>query len=179
MTILPVLFRFYLKMKKATVNHLAKHLSPASRVLMRADFNVPIKDKQVLDLNRIKSKLSTIQAPSLPLKSSSSTTPSHWFSWLIREDPTENVTNAIPFVRSLSLLKGCSEDQSNFSMIVWENTSMSRSANRRVISSSVRMFVSTPRKLVQSKTGTEIRSRAIQKLFKNLENNYPDWGMSM
>jgi len=41
-------------MKKATLGLLAKHLNPASQVIVRADFNVPIKDGKVGDLNRIK-----------------------------------------------------------------------------------------------------------------------------
>jgi PAB1-binding protein PBP1 len=80
-------------MKKATVNHLAKHLHSASRVLMRADFNVPIKDKQVVDINRIKSKNSTIQAPFPPLKNYSTTTPNRWSSSPIKAGPTENATS--------------------------------------------------------------------------------------
>lgn len=44
-------------MKKATLNLLAKHLNPASRVVMRADFNVPLKEGVVKDVNRIKSTL--------------------------------------------------------------------------------------------------------------------------
>lgn len=42
-------------MKKATLSHLAKHLKPTSQVLMRADFNVPIKEGKIKDDNRIKS----------------------------------------------------------------------------------------------------------------------------
>jgi len=42
-------------LKKATLGLLAKHLTPASQVVVRADFNVPIKDGKVGDVNRIKS----------------------------------------------------------------------------------------------------------------------------
>lgn len=47
-------------MKKATLSLLAKHLNPASQIVMRADFNVPIKDGKITDANRIKSKRSII-----------------------------------------------------------------------------------------------------------------------
>ena len=47
-------------MKKATLSLLAKHLNPASQVVMRADFNVPIKDGKITDANRIKSNLHII-----------------------------------------------------------------------------------------------------------------------
>ncbi len=42
-------------LQKATLEHLYKHLNPASQVVMRADFNVPIKDGKIADANRIKS----------------------------------------------------------------------------------------------------------------------------
>lgn len=45
-------------MKKATLSLLSKHLNPASQVVMRADFNVPIKEGKITDANRIKSNLS-------------------------------------------------------------------------------------------------------------------------
>ena len=43
-------------LSKAGLEHLAKHLNSASQVVMRADFNVPIKDGQITDPNRIKGK---------------------------------------------------------------------------------------------------------------------------
>ena len=76
-------------MKKATLSLLANHLNPASQVVLRADFNVPIKEGKVTDANRIKSKLHLMKALSLPSTKSSSTTPNHSSSSLISEDPTD------------------------------------------------------------------------------------------
>ena len=47
--------KYLISMQKASLNLLAKYLSPASRVVMRADFNVPIKDGRISDTNRIES----------------------------------------------------------------------------------------------------------------------------
>jgi phosphoglycerate kinase len=41
--------------QKATLGQLSKYLNTASQVVVRADFNVPIKDGKITDLNRIKS----------------------------------------------------------------------------------------------------------------------------
>ncbi len=38
---------------KATLKELAKKLNHSSRVLMRADYNVPIKNNKIEDLKRI------------------------------------------------------------------------------------------------------------------------------
>ncbi len=40
-------------LRKAALEHLTKHLNTSSQVLMRADFNVPIKDGKITDANRI------------------------------------------------------------------------------------------------------------------------------
>jgi len=54
-------------MKKATLSLLSKYLNPASRVVVRADFNVPItKDGKVGDINRIQSNFYITQAPFPP-----------------------------------------------------------------------------------------------------------------
>ena len=49
-------------LSKAGLEHLAVHLNNASQVVMRADFNVPIKDGKVQDPNRIKATIPTIEA---------------------------------------------------------------------------------------------------------------------
>lgn len=38
---------------KATLKELAKKLNPSSRVLMRTDYNVPIKNNKIEDIKRI------------------------------------------------------------------------------------------------------------------------------
>ena len=40
-------------LQKATLNNIKKYLEPSSQVLMRADFNVPIKEGKITDPNRI------------------------------------------------------------------------------------------------------------------------------
>ena len=40
-------------LRKAALEHLTKHLNPSSQVLMRTDFNVPVKDGKITDPTRI------------------------------------------------------------------------------------------------------------------------------
>ena len=41
-------------LQKAGLEHLVKHLNTSSRIVMRADFNVPIDNGKIQDPNRIK-----------------------------------------------------------------------------------------------------------------------------
>lgn len=96
-------------MKKATLSLLAKHLNQASQIVMRADFNVPIKDGKITDANRIKSNRHTIQAPSQPSKKSSSTTPNPSCSSHILADPTAKKTWKTPWNPLSPILNNTSE----------------------------------------------------------------------
>lgn len=55
-------------LKKAGLDHLLKHINSSSRIVMRADFNVPIAEGKIQDPNRIKGKSHLIQLLFLPSK---------------------------------------------------------------------------------------------------------------
>lgn len=40
-------------LQKATLKHITKYLDSSSQVLMRTDFNVPIKENKIVDPTRI------------------------------------------------------------------------------------------------------------------------------
>jgi len=61
-------------LKKATLNLFSKHLNPSSQVVLRADYNVPIKDGKVSDLARVSSNPFPIKKPFLLSSKYSDTT---------------------------------------------------------------------------------------------------------
>jgi len=73
-------------MRKANLSHLFKHFTPESRVVMRADFNVPIKDKKIADPNRIISTVYDMQALYLQSKKLFSKNLNHSFCCHIMVD---------------------------------------------------------------------------------------------
>lgn len=40
-------------LQKATLKHIAKYIDSSSQVLMRTDFNVPMKESKIIDPTRI------------------------------------------------------------------------------------------------------------------------------
>ena len=72
-------------LSKATIKHLTRHLNETSRVILRADFNVPIKDGMILDPNRI-TGTNLISQPLFPqFKPSWTIGPNHWSFFLTWE----------------------------------------------------------------------------------------------
>ena len=98
-------------MRKATLDHLFRHLSPVSRLVMRVDFNVPIKNQKVADPNRIISKTYIIKVPSQPFNSFSSTNLSLWYFCLIMEDLMAKEFLKILLNQLSSLSRICLEEE--------------------------------------------------------------------
>lgn len=166
-------------MKKATLNLLAKHLNPASRVVMRADFNVPLKDGVVKDVNRIKSTLYITQAPSLPSMNFLNTTPNLSSSFLTLEGPMERKTPNTLWDLSSSPSKRCLAVPWLSSRTVLVMRWIVQSPNPTEESSFVKMCDSTLKKRAQSRTPMAKRSRVNLRQLKPSESNCLNWVTSM
>ena len=105
-------------MRKATLDHLFRHLSPTSKLVMRVDFNVPIKSGKVVDPNRIVSKFSDTKVLSPQFKIFWITNPNHWFSCPITEDPMVRELPKTHSNPSLNLWNRCLEEEFIFLMTV-------------------------------------------------------------
>ena len=66
-------------MRKATLDHLFRHLSPVSKLVMRVDFNVPIKNQKVVDPNRITSSFYYMKVPYQPFNNCFNISQNHLF----------------------------------------------------------------------------------------------------
>lgn len=80
-------------LRKAALEHLTKYLNTSSQVLLRADFNVPIKDGKITDPNRIIGNFHELsQKPSQPSMKLPNTIQSLWSCYHILEDQMERKT---------------------------------------------------------------------------------------
>ena len=93
--------------KKVNLNLLSRYLNDASQVVVRTDFNVPIKEGKILDLARVKGNTYTIQQLSPPYATSSITTRSPSYSSHTWAGPMEPPQRNIPFVQSSSRCSNC------------------------------------------------------------------------
>lgn len=76
--------------RKVSLNLLSRSLNEASQIVVRTDFNVPLRDGKILDLARVKGTPSLMQPPSPLLSTSSPTTPSPSCCSLTWEDPMDS-----------------------------------------------------------------------------------------
>lgn len=162
-------------MKKATLSLLSKHLNPSSRIVVRADFNVPIKDGKVGDLNRVKSNISLIQAPYQPFINSLNIIQNHLFFFLILADLMDKKIRSTPSNQSYNLFKPYWVDLSPSWMIVLEIMFTTRSANHLEVFSCVKTFDSIQNKKDRLRTKMEKKSKVNLKPSKISENNSQDW----
>lgn len=76
--------------KKVSLNLLSRSLNEASQLVVRTDFNVPIKDGKILDLARVKGTPCLMQPLSPHYSTSSPITRSPSFCSPTSEDPMDS-----------------------------------------------------------------------------------------
>ena len=166
-------------MKKATLGLLAKHLNPSSRIVVRADFNVPIKDGKVGDLNRVKSKILIMKAPYPPSMNYLNTIQNHLFSSPIWADLMDKRIPNTPSSQSYSLFKPYWVDLLPFWMTALEIMFITQSVNPLEVFSFAKTFDSIQKRKDPLKTKRGKRLKANLTLYKILEKNFLDWVMFM
>lgn len=159
-------------MNKATISHLAKHLKPTSQVLMRADFNVPIKEGKIKDDNRIKSKHHITKVPSQQLKTFFHIVLNLWFYSLIWEDQMGKIILNNHWRLLFLVLRNNLEDQSPSSMIVLEIALLKRLMILMEKFSFVRTYDSILKKKDPLRIRTERKLKYHKKRFQHSEGNF-------
>lgn len=83
--------------KKVSLNLLSRSLNETSQIVVRTDFNVPIRDGKILDLARVKGTLYLMQPLSPRSSTSSPTTPSPSSCSPTSGDPMDSPVPNTPF----------------------------------------------------------------------------------